>query len=311
MATDFLERLHNNEVLILYVPMQTLLVEEYGKPMEAHLSEWVLDHPKEYQDAARRSFAAGCDMVHTATQASSPFRSKLFGKEVVDRVYEFNFKSAKLAREVTPEGCYVVGNISYSNPDFLEPLGNMTYDEVYEGYKQQISGLAEGGVDLFHIAGNHIDEGVIAIKVAKDLTDLPVIANDVFYPTKKGFRSMMGLDPETSAAKLHQTGAEIIGTNCGLMTKSLDTSEWYPAATALLKELRQGTDKYLCIQPDPGIPQLINGKTVWPVSPEAMAGEVLNWVDAGASLVGGCCGTGLEHYGKIAAVLRERKLTGR
>ena len=306
MSSDFLQRLRN-EVLVYFVPMQTFLVEEYGKPMEEHLSEWVLAHPEEYKDAARRSFAAGCDMVHTATQASSPFRSMPFGQKMADRVYEFNYKSAKLAREVTPEDCYIVGNISHSNPDFLEPLGSMTYDEVYEGYKIQILGLAEGGVDVFHIAGNHIDEGVIAIRVAKDFTNIPVIGHDVFYPTKKGFRSMMGLDPKTSATKLDAAGADVVGTNCGLMTKSLDASEWYPAATNLVKEMRQGCSKPLSIQPDPGIPQLVNGRTVWPASPGEMASEVLNWVDAGARLVGGCCGTHLEHYSMIAEVLRENK----
>jgi 5-methyltetrahydrofolate--homocysteine methyltransferase len=309
MASDFVQRV-NNDILVAFLPMQTFLVEEYGKPMEQHLSEWVLDHPEEFQSAIRRSFAAGCDMTHTATQASSPFRSQPYGKAMVDRVYELNFKSAKLAREVTPEDHYVVGNISHSNPDFLEPLGNMTYDEVYEGYKLQILGLAEGGVDVFHIAGNHIEEGIIAIKVANDLTDIPVIAHDVFYPTKKGFRSMMGLDPKTSAARLHRTGAEVIGTNCGLMTKSRNASEWYPSATTLVKEMRQGTDRPLCIQPDPGIPQIINSKTVWPVSPEEMASEVPNWVDAGAHIVGGCCGTGLEHYGGISTVIRERRAKG-
>lgn len=306
MTSDFMERLRS-DILIMYMPMQTFLVEEYGKPIEQHLSEWVLDHPEEFQDAIRRSYAAGCDMTHTATQASSPFRSEPFGKAVVDRVYEFNVKSAKLAREVTPKDHYVVGNISFSNPDFLEPVGNMTYDEVYEGYKPQILGLAEGGVDVFHISGNHIDEGVIAIKVAKDTTDIPVIANDVFYPTKKGFRSMMGLDPKTSAARLQETGAEVIGSNCGLMTKSLNPSDWYPAATELVKQIRQGTDRPIDIMPDPGIPVIVDGKTVWPVSPEDLAKEVPNLIAAGAHIIGGCCGMSLEHYKKLSAVIRERK----
>ena len=309
MVSDFLERLRK-DVLIGYMPMQTFLVEEYGKPMEQHLSEWVLDHPDEFKDAIRKSYAAGCDMTHTATQASSPMRTKPFGEALLKRIYEFNFKSAKLAREVTPEGYYVIGNISHSNPDFLEPLGDYTYEEVYEGYKTQISGLAEGGVDAFHISGNHIEEGIIAIKVAKDLTDIPVIAHDVFYPTKRGFRSMMGLDPKTSAAKLQETGAEIIGTNCGLMTKSSDTSEWYPAATALIREIREGCDRYLCLQPDAGLAQLVDGKTVHPASPEEMAREVLNWVDAGARIVGGCCGANLEHCRRIAAVIREKRANG-
>lgn len=309
MASDFLERLGSG-IISLYMPMQTFLVEEYGKPMEDHLSVWVLDHPDAYQDALKRSYEAGCDMGHTATQASSPFRSQPFGQEVVDKVYELNYKSAKLAREVTPEGRYVVGNISHSNPDFLEPLGDMTYDEVYEGYKVQILGLAEGGVDLFHISGNHIEEGMIAVKVAKDVTGLPVIVNNVFYPTKRGFRSMMGLDPKASAAKLRETGAEVVGANCGLMTKSLDTSGWYPAATALIREMREGCDGYLCIQPDAGLAQLVDGKTVYPASPDELEKVLPEWIDAGAWVIGGCCGASLEHYRRISAVVREWKAKG-
>jgi len=137
---------------------------------------------------------------------------------------------------------------------------------------------------------------------------MPVIARNIFYAGKKGFRTMDGWDPKTASARLQEAGAEVIGTSCGLMTKSLDTSEWYPAATALLKEIRQGTDKPLMIQPDPGIPQIINGKTVWPASAEEMASEVLNWVNIGARIVGGCCGSSLEHGVKMAAVLREKGL---
>jgi len=304
MVKDFLERLRS-DIVIMYMPMQTFLVHEYGKPMEAHLSEWVVDHPEEYQDAIRQSCEAGCEMVHTATQASSPFRARPFGEAVEDRVYELNYRSAKLAKEVTPGDCYVVGNISSTNPDFLEPVGNMTYDEVYEGYKVQISALIEGGVDMFHIAGNHIDEAVIAIKVAKDLTDIPVMALNDFYASKKGFRIWMGLDPVAASARLQETGAEVIGAICGLMTKSLDASEWCPAATALVKEMRQGCDGPLVIQPDPGVAQLVNGKTIYPVSPDEMASEVLNWIDAGARCVGGCCGTSLEHYRRISSVVQE------
>jgi 5-methyltetrahydrofolate--homocysteine methyltransferase len=198
--------------------------------------------------------------------------------------------------------------VSTTNPDFLEPLGNMTYQEVYEGYKEQITALLDGGIDVFLVVGNHIDEGVIAIKVAKDLCDLPIIAQNVFYAGKKGFRTMMGLDPEAASAKLQEAGADVIGGSCGLMTKSTNPSQWYPAATKLVKEMRRGCSAPLSIQPDPGIPQLIDGKTVWPVSPLEMAKEVSNWIDAGARIVGGCCGTSLEHYRKIAMVIQERQV---
>jgi 5-methyltetrahydrofolate--homocysteine methyltransferase len=307
MAMTFMERLRNtDDVLVHFGPIPTFLAAEYGYPLEEHVSVWIVDHPEEFQDACRRIYASGHDSIQIGTQSASPFRSRPFGKEVEDRVYELNYRTAELTREVTPEDHYSVGIIGTTTPDFLEPLGNMTYDEVYQGYMGQIKGLVEGKVDVIAVTGNEIEQTEIVIKAIKErYPDIPIIARNIFYAGKKGFRTWAGLDPQAATVRLHKTDAEVIGAACGLMTKSLDTSEWYPAATALLKEIRQGTDKYIMIQPDPGQPQLVNGKTVWPVSPEEMASEVMNWVNVGARIVGGCCGTGLEHGIKILAVLRE------
>jgi len=304
MANDLRERLKNtDDILLHYAPLHSLLAD-WGKPLEAHLSEWIINNPDKYQDALKQSFAAGCDFACTQTQASSPWRAASFGLR--HRIKEFNYESARLARAATPPDKYVLAMVSTTNPDFLEPLGNMTYQEVYEGYKEQISALLEGGIDVLFIAGNHIDEALVAIKVARDLCDLPIISQNIFYTTKKGFRTMMGADPIQASAKLEKAGVEVIGGSCGLMTKSLDTSEWYPAATELVKEMRKGCTKPLSIQPDAGLAQLVDGKTVYPASPDEMAREVLSWVAAGARIVGGCCGTNLEHYRKIAAVLRDK-----
>jgi 5-methyltetrahydrofolate--homocysteine methyltransferase len=250
----------------------------------------------------------------TATQAASPWRAESFGLR--HKVYEFNYQSARLANAVTAKGRFVCGQVSITNPDFLEPVGKMTRDEVYEGYKVQISALLEGGVDIIFIAGNHIAEGVIAVQVAKDLSPTtPVIGHNVFYATKHGFRTMMGLDPIKASAEYEQAGADVIGANCGLMTKSLISGDWCLAATTLVREMRLGCRKPLSIMPDPGVPQLIDNKTVWPVTPVEMAREIPQWIDAGARMVGGCCGTSLEHYRQIALEVKKwrvsQKMTGR
>ena len=309
MAVDFINRLQNtDDVLVYFNGMQTFLVDEYGKPMEQHLSVWIVDHPQEFQDALRRIYATGHDISSTGTQAASPFRSKPFGQAVVDRVYELNYIPAKLAKEVTPEDHYAIGLISTTNQDFLEPLGNLTYGEVYEGYLKQIKGLVDGGVDVIAIAGDDSEALAIAIKAIKNNhPNMPIIARNLYYAGKKGFRTLMGLDPKTAAAKLHEGGAEVIGFSCGSMTKSQNPADYYRAATALLKEIKQGTDRYLVALPNAGEARLIDGKTVHPATPELMANEVLNWIDAGARLVGGCCGTGLEHGKKIAAVIKKAK----
>ncbi len=304
----FLERLRT-DVLVTWAPFHSMLVD-WGKDLESHLSEWIIRHPREFQDALKQSYAAGCDLGTTATQAASLFRSEPFGQAVVDRVYELNYYSAKLAKEVPPPNHYLCGDISSSNPDFLEPVGNMTVDELYEGYKNQAVPLIEGGIDLFFIGGNQVEAAEVAIKVVKDLTDLPIIAANVFYKGKRGFRTMTGVDPETASVRLKEAGADVVGWVCGLMTSSPDNSQWYQEATNLTKEVRKGCKGFLYAQPDAGMPQLISGKTVWPALPEEMAGALPDWTKAGARVVGGCCGTDLGHIARISSVLRQMRAKG-
>ncbi len=181
MSADFLTRLVE-DVLVMYAPMQTVLLE-WGKDQEDHLSDWVLKNPEKYQEALIKSFDAGCEMCHTATQASSPFRAEPFGFQ--NRIHELNIKSAQLAREVTPKDCFVIGNISGSNPDFLEPYGSYTEQFLYEGYKAQILALAEGGVDALHISGVQPDTLSVAVRAAKELTGLPVMSFNTYFRGKK------------------------------------------------------------------------------------------------------------------------------
>lgn len=312
MATDFLSRLRGTQdVLLHYVPLHSLLAD-WGKPLEEHLSEWILNHPDAYQAALVKSYAAGCDLASTSTQASSPWRANVFGLR--HRVYDHNYLSAKLAREVTPKDRYLCGFVSSTNPDYLQPLGNLTYQEVYDGYKEQIAALIEGGVDVIMIAGNHLDAQVIAVKAAKDLADLPVVAQNVFYIGKTGYRTMMGLDPQTATARLKEAGADVAGASCGLMKEGATTpgrTHYYQAATQLVKQMRQGYDGLLSIQPNAGMAQLVNDQTVYPATPEEMAAEVGRWIDAGARIVGGCCGTSLEHYQRIFPVVKARNTANR
>ena len=295
-TSDFLDRL-SRDVLTINLSLQTLLVEEYEKPMEEHLSQWVLDHPADFQDALRRFYALGGDIGHTGTQANSKFRSQPFGQEVADRIYELNQVSAKLAREVTPEDRYIAGNMDTTNPDFMEPVGDLTYDEVYENNKGQIEALVEGGVNVLVVAGAHMDEALVYIKIAKDLTDLPVIGLNAFFKTKHGFRTLEGLDPKTATISLDKGGADVVGLICGLVS--------FEETGGLLRQIREGTDKPLAATPDAGLAQLVGDDTVWPATAEDSERFVPEWIDAGARVVGGCCGTNYDHYRALVSVARE------
>lgn len=304
---SILDRLQNtHDVLLHYLPLHSALAD-WGKPLKDHLSLWIIEHPDDYQDAIRKSFDAGCDLASTSTQAASRWRAAVFGLE--HRVHELNYKSAVLARNITPADRFLCGFVSSTNPDFLEPVGSLTETEVYDGYKEQIYPLLEGGVDCVMVVGNHLEESAIAVKVAKDLANVPVIAQNVFYQGNAGFRTMMGHDAGTATARIVEAGADIVGASCGLMKTGPMVSGhtgYFEAATGLVREMRESCNSLLSIQPNAGMAQLVDGTTEYPGTPEEMAREVTAWIDAGARIVGGCCGAGLNHYRAIAHLVRPK-----
>lgn len=305
VRSSILYRLQSTQdVLLHYFPLHSALAD-WGKPLEEHLSQWIIGHPEEYQDAILQSLDAGCDLVSTSTQASSPWRAAVFGLR--DRVHELNYRSAVLARSVVPSGRYLCGFVSSTNPDFLEPVGSLSRTEVYEGYKEQIAALLEGGVDCIMVVGNHLDESLIAVEVTKELANVPVIVQNVFYAGLSGYRTMMGHDVATATGRTTNAGADVVGASCGLMAEGEPdpgNTGYYEAATMLVREMRSGFDGFLSMQPNAGMAQLRDGQTCYPASAGELAKEVKRWVEEGARIVGGCCGTGLEHYRAISAVLR-------
>jgi 5-methyltetrahydrofolate--homocysteine methyltransferase len=307
---DLINRLKNTkDVLLHYFPLHSALVD-WGKPLEVHLSEWIINHPEEAQDAWKKSFEAGCDFASTSTQASSPWRANVFGLR--DKTHELNYRSAKLAREVTPAGKYLGGFVSSTNPDFIEPVGLMTEQEIYDGYKEQISALLEGGVDLIMVVGNQTNTNAIAAKVTKDISNVPVLTQNVFYFNGQEFRTLMGHDVKTASKMVADVGTDIIGASCGLMRKETDeNSNYYEGATRLVRELKSSGIEYISIQPNAGLAQLHDGnETVYPASPDDLAIEAPNWVSSGARVIGGCCGTSLDHYRKLAKLFGKTQKTG-
>ena len=298
MAKDLLVRLASGEVLITYGPIHTLLEQETGRNLDGHLSEWIVSHPHEFQNVLKAMYAAGCDIGTAGTQGCGRYRLKEFGLE--DKLYELTLRQTQLAKEVTPEHCYLGGVIGISGV-FLPPVGDTTVDELYQSYVEQIIPMLEGGVDLFLVVDNDTEEVAIQIKAVKDNCDLPVVGRHFFYSTKRGMRTLMGVDVKTASARLQEAGADIIGAVCGDITRPIGD------ALTVVKEMRQGCDKPLLIKPDAGLAQLIDGKIVQPITPQEMANEVPKWIAAGASLVGGCCGNSLKHIRAITEAAKGKK----
>ena len=298
MARDFLERLTNGEVLVAWPAVPALLEQESGRSLDSHLAEWVVNHPDVSQRVLKAHYTAGGDIGYLGTQGNNRFRLKEFGLE--DKVYELTLRQVQIAREVTPDDCYLAGIVGLAGV-FLEPVGEMTIDELYKSYEEQIIPMLDGGVDIFVVSDNDTEEIAIQIRAVRDHCDLPVIAAHMFFATKKGFRTLMGLDVKTASTRLQEAGADVIGALCG------DSGRPISNALAIVKEMRQACDKPLLIKPCAGLAQLIDGKNMQPVTPEEMANEVPGWIAAGASIVGGCCGANLEHTKAISAAAKGKK----
>ncbi|MBI5167010.1 MAG: homocysteine S-methyltransferase family protein [candidate division NC10 bacterium] len=291
MAEGFLERL-KSEVLVCDGAMGTML-QARGLTGGACPELWNKNHPERVQEVHRAYFAAGCNMVETNTFGGNRLKLKGYGLE--KDVADLNYLGARLAREVCPPGCFVCGSVGPTG-HFLEPLGDVSREEIYDVFKEQILALAEGGADVICIETMmDTEEAAIAVRVAKENTDLPVIATMTFELDRNGYRTMMGIDPVTAARRLTEAGADVIGCNC------VNGPE---IALGVLQEMKPVTDRYLMAQPNAGLPQLIKGETVFELGPEVYAQKYPVLLEVRPHIVGGCCGTTPEHLAFVVKLVK-------
>jgi 5-methyltetrahydrofolate--homocysteine methyltransferase len=245
-------------------------------------------------------FDAGSDIVETNTFGGS--RLKLAEYQLGDRTRELNERGARLARSAMPPGGYVAGSIGPTSrlPAEYEPLGDTTDEEYVETFREQAEALAEGGVDLFAVETMMFpQETIAAIRACKAVTDLPVMATMFFQfeELHDRDRTMWGESPADVAKNLLEAGADVVGMNCG---RGPDR------AIVIIREMRQVTDAPLVAYPNAGLPITTGDRVTYELDPDAMARDYPALLDAGAAIVGGCCGSGPEHIRKIAEVVRSR-----
>jgi 5-methyltetrahydrofolate--homocysteine methyltransferase len=263
---------------------------------------WNDTHPDVVRDIHRGYFDAGADLVETNTFGGT--RLKLDEYRIGDRTRELNLKGAALARAVCPPRGFVAGSIG---PTSYLPVeygvgDNVASDEQYvETFREQAAALAEGGVDLFAVETMMFpQEAVAAIQACKAVADLPVMATMFFQYEElhDRDRTMWGESPAEVAKTLLGAGADVVGMNCG---RGPDR------AIVIIREMRAVTDAPLVAYPNAGLPVTRDGAVTYELGPAAMARDYPALLDAGAGIVGGCCGSGPEHIRLIAEVVRARR----
>jgi 5-methyltetrahydrofolate--homocysteine methyltransferase len=241
---------------------------------------------------------AGVDAVITNTFGASGFALKRHGYG--EKVREINLAAATLARDVAGDDKYVLGDIGPCG-DFLEPLGMVKPEELKADFANQAAGLLAGDVDGFIIETmTALDEIEVAIQAVQSVSDLPIFVSLAYDPAGDAFRTMMGVSPAQAVETLADSGIAALGFNCG----TLDMPG-YVALAAEYAQALKGTGVLLLAEPNAGRPELDGDRAVYKLSPDAYAEALEQIKDAGAAILGGCCGTSPAHL--AAAVERIAK----
>ncbi|MBP5274073.1 MAG: homocysteine S-methyltransferase family protein [Abditibacteriota bacterium] len=253
-----------------------------------------LDAPEKVKAIAEAYIEAGSLLVTTNTFGGTTIKLGECGPEYAEKADEINTAAVKLAKEAAGGKALVGGDIGSTGHLAKEEYGDIPQDDMYAAFSRQAKTLALAGADYIIIETmTSIMEAQAAIKAAKE-TGLPVICTFAFDLNKKGqFRTFMGVGPETAAEISLEAGADIVGANCGKDT----TIEHMAEIARIIREL---TDKPILINSNAGAPILKDGAITYIETPEKMAESVPALIEAGANIIGGCCGTTPAHIKAMA-----------
>jgi 5-methyltetrahydrofolate--homocysteine methyltransferase len=256
-----------------------------------------LDNPDVVLEIQREYALCGCHALTTNTLTMNRIYIETHNIDV--SVQDVNRAGVELARQAAAGNQFVLGDISPTG-QLLEPYGTYKEQQFYDAFKEQAEILAEAGVDGFIIETMFdLREGLCALRACGGNFSLPVIVSIAFKTETKGGRTIMGDSACDCAKRLTDAGADVIGANCG----ELDPAQMAVVVSLLKKE----TNVPILAQPNAGKPKLVGDKTIFEMAPASFAAGIAKCIDAGATIVGGCCGTTPEHIRAVAALLNRKK----
>jgi 5-methyltetrahydrofolate--homocysteine methyltransferase len=237
--------------------------------------------PETIRAIHRAYIQAGADIITTNTFGGTSVKLGAYG--LADRTEELNEAGVRIAREAADGRVLVAGSIGPTGR-FVTPVGDMTFDEAMDIFTRQAGVISSAGADLILLETfSDIKEIRAAVIAARSVTDIPILANMTFEPSGL---TLLGSSPEAAAVTLEAAGADAVGSNCGLGPEGI---------LKVLIRMSSVTDLTLLAIPNAGMPRLVDGKTVFPATPVQMAEPVPDFLGAGASVIGGCCGSTPDH----------------
>lgn len=287
-----IERISEKKVLVSDGAWGTFLFKK-GLKVQDCPESWNLERPSDVRDIARSYVEAGADIILTNSFGGSPLKLQGYGLEA--QTEEINRAAGRLSREAAGDRALVLGSVGPTGKMVF--MGEVPEADILEGYQRQCRGLAEGGVDGIVVETmSDLQEATLAVRAAMEVTGLDIACTFTFEKTQAGeYRTMMGTGVQEAVDGALQAGAGIIGANCGNGSAGM---------AEIVKEIRtRHREVPVLVHANAGLPRYQDGNTVFPESPAEMAAQVTALVEAGASIIGGCCGTTPEHIREIAHIV--------
>jgi methionine synthase I (cobalamin-dependent) len=267
-----------------------------GVPLDAPAELANLTHPHLVETLAGEYVAAGARFITTNTFSANRFVFERRG--LPHDLAEVNRTGAALAKKaVRDEGTLVAGSIGPSGK--ILAVREVAEDRLAVAFAEQAAALAEGGADVIVLETfSELAEILLALEAVQKASGLPVIASMSFDSGPQRTHTMMGAKAEDCATALEEAGADAVGCNCGAGVATI-----LPTVVAL----RANTGLPLWVKPNAGLPELEGDRVVYRQTPDEFGHHIPMLLDAGANIVGGCCGTGPEHIRRVAALVESHK----
>ncbi|MBN1952453.1 MAG: homocysteine S-methyltransferase family protein [Bacteroidales bacterium] len=257
---------------------------------------WNIKRPNDVFEIAKSYIDAGADMIETNSFGGSSFKLKPYG--LANRVHELNKAAAEISRRAAGPDKHVLGSIGPTGKMIM--MGDVTYEQLYESFKEQAIALAEGGADALVVETmSDMEEATAAVKACRENTPCEVICTMTFEKSgDMAYNTMMGVTPADMLEGILAAGANIIGANCGNGIRNMVD------IARIIRSVNK--DIPMLIHANAGAPVYKDGITTFPETPDEMAGFVETLIGAGANIIGGCCGTSPEHIRRIADIVRKK-----
>jgi 5-methyltetrahydrofolate--homocysteine methyltransferase len=252
---------------------------------------WNVENPHVVQRILAEYVEAGADFVLTNTFGANVVGLQRHG--LADRTREINRAGAAIARRAAADKALVIGCLGPTG-ELLEPFGRLTAEAVRAAFAPQVMALAEAGVDaIICETFESSAELNLVLEAAHESCDLPLIACMKFTAEPSGrYRTIMGEGPGALASVAQERGCAVVGTNCG---------QGIVTMARLVAQIKELTDLPIMAEPNAGLPKLVQGQTAYPETPEDFSRHLPDIHEAGARIIGGCCGTTADHIRAIRA----------